>query len=347
MKVIQLHFFIHIFREFFGHLRREQFHRVVLMVLLLVLIAGVALGFFEENLDFPDAIWWSVVTATTVGYGDITPVTLGGRIVGVILMFLGIGFIGILTATLAGLFVENRLMENWGMRKARVSDHFVICGWNFNGAHIVAELRADRKGRNTPIVLIASLEEKPLDDPDLHFVKGEVNGECLERANMKAAKVAILLADDHLNVEARDARTILNTLTIKNLYPGVYVCAELIGSENVEHGRMAKADEIIVSGELSTNLLVRGALDHGVTRMITELVSNRYGDELYKIRVPAHLKGEPFLAVMVNLKQAHGVLCLGLESGGDGNLIANPDKDYMLDPDDQLIVISDKRPRIS
>ena len=347
MKVIQLHFFIHIFRQFFGRLRRDQLHRVVLMVFLLVLAAGVALGFFEENLGFFDALWWSVVTVTTVGYGDITPVTLGGRIAGILLMLSGIGFIGILTATLAGLFVEDRLMENRGMRKVRVADHFVICGWNFNGADIVSELRADRKGRDTPIVVVASLEEKPLDEPNLHFVKGEVNGECLERANMKDAKVAILLADDHMNVEARDARTILNTLTIKNLYPNVYVCAELIGSENVEHGRMAKADEIIVSGELSTNLLVRGALDHGITRMITELVSNRYGNELYKIKVPAHLKGESFLTVMGNLKQAHEVLCLGVERGGDGELIANPDKDYTLDPADQLIVISDKRPRIS
>ena len=82
------------------------------MVLLLLVVGAAALGIFEKNLGFFDALWWSVVTVTTVGYGDISPVTVGGRIVGVLLMFLGIGFIGILTATLASLFVENRLMEN-------------------------------------------------------------------------------------------------------------------------------------------------------------------------------------------------------------------------------------------
>lgn len=317
------------------------------MVLLLVVGGGAALGVFEKNLSFFDALWWSVVTVTTVGYGDISPVTPGGRIVGVLLMLLGIGSIGILTATLAGLFVENRLMENRGMKKMREENHFVICGWNFNGADIVSELRSDRKGRDRPLVVVASLEEKPLDDPNLHFVKGEVNRKYLERANMKAAKVAILLADDHLNAEARDARTILNALTIKNLYPKVYICAELIGSENVDHGRMAGADEIIVSGELSTNLLVRGALDHGITRMITELVSNRYGDELYKIKVPAYLAGSAFLKVMSKLKEEHDALCLGLERGEDGKLIPNPEKDYRVGAADYLVVISDKRPRIS
>jgi len=317
------------------------------MVLFLVVTGGAALGIFEKNLGFFDALWWSVVTVTTVGYGDISPVTVGGRIVGVLLMFLGIGFIGILTATLASLFVENKLMENRGMKQVCAEDHFVICGWNFNGAHIVSELRADTKGRDRPMAVIASLEEKPLDDPNLYFVKGEVNRECLERANMKAANVAILLADDHLNAEARDARTILNTLTIKNLYPKVYVCAELIGSENAEHGRMAGADEIIVSGELSTNLLVQSALDHGITRMITELVSNRYGDELYKITVPPYLVGSPFLKVMTMLKEDHDVLCLGLERGEDGKLIPNPEKDRTVEASDHLVVISDKRPRIS
>ena len=55
---------------------------------------------------FATALWWAIVTVTTVGYGDITPVTLGGRALGVILMIGGIGIFGIFTASVAALFVE-------------------------------------------------------------------------------------------------------------------------------------------------------------------------------------------------------------------------------------------------
>jgi voltage-gated potassium channel Kch len=53
-----------------------------------------------------DGIWWAIVTATTVGYGDISPVTTEGRIIAVVLMLLGIGVIGAFTATVASFFVS-------------------------------------------------------------------------------------------------------------------------------------------------------------------------------------------------------------------------------------------------
>ena len=55
--------------------------------------------------DFPEALWWGIVTITTVGYGDITPVTVGGRIVAGMLMLLGIGLFSVLTANFASKFV--------------------------------------------------------------------------------------------------------------------------------------------------------------------------------------------------------------------------------------------------
>ena len=56
---------------------------------------------------FGTALWWAVVTVTTVGYGDVAPVTLGGRALGVALMVVGIGIFGMFTASVAARFVES------------------------------------------------------------------------------------------------------------------------------------------------------------------------------------------------------------------------------------------------
>ncbi len=56
---------------------------------------------YYEKMTFPDALWWSYVTATTVGYGDLSPVSTGGRIIASLLMLTGIGFLSLLTGTIA------------------------------------------------------------------------------------------------------------------------------------------------------------------------------------------------------------------------------------------------------
>lgn len=210
----------------------------------------------------------------------------------------------------------------------------------------MAELRADIKSKKKPIVLIAEIPEKPLDDPDLQFIRGEVEPDALDRANIGEAQVAIILSDENLDAYARDAKTILNTLTIKSLYPDVYACVELMHSKNIDHCQRAKADEIIVVGELSTNLLVQAALDHGITRIITELVSTRYGSDLYKVRVPPRLAGQTFFDIMCELKKNNDVLCLGVENANGRQLLANPECEYKVNSDDHLVLIASSRPEL-
>jgi voltage-gated potassium channel len=342
-----MHTVFQFLRPFLKLILREKLHRVGLILIFLILLGAVTFSLFEKDMGFLDGLWWTLVTITTVGYGDISPATVGGRVVGAGVMLLGIGLLGVFTATVAGVFIDNRIMEDKGMRVCKVKQHFVIGGWNFRGSEIVAEFRADPKSKKLPVVIIAEIQEKPLDDPNLHFIRGELDPETLEKANIAEAQAAILLSDDSLAANARDAKTILNTLTLKSLYPDIYTCVELMHAKNVDHCRRARADEIIVVGELSTNLLVQATLDHGITRMISELVSTRYGSDLYKIRVPEGMSGRTFLDVMYALKKDHGLLCVGVEDARGESLLANPDSGYRIGPDDQLIIIASSRPNLA
>jgi voltage-gated potassium channel len=80
---------------------------VALVTLFIVVVAGTAEAIVDAR-EFHSTwagIWWAVVTITTVGYGDLAPKTVAGRLIGVLLMLVGIGFISVLTATIASHFV--------------------------------------------------------------------------------------------------------------------------------------------------------------------------------------------------------------------------------------------------
>ncbi|MFS0781692.1 potassium channel family protein [Bacillus sp. 1P06AnD] len=86
-------------------LTKNGLNKVLTYTLCLIILAAIPIHYFEEGIPtFADGIWWAIVTATTVGYGDISPVTVPGRITAVILMFSGIGCIGMITGTIASYF---------------------------------------------------------------------------------------------------------------------------------------------------------------------------------------------------------------------------------------------------
>ena len=224
-------------------------------------------------------------------------------------------------------------------------NHIIICEWNYRARSIIKELRADIHTGNVSIVLIADIDEKPIDDDNLFFVRGTVNEETLEKANLKAARTVVVLGDDSLETTARDAKVVLTTLTIESMNPDVHSVVELVDKANKQHCQRANADEIIVGSELSSHLIASAASDHGISKVISELLSNRYGNELYSIAVPEKMAGSRFLDVFVNMKSESNATVLGVQQGGNGTFISNPEADYLVSRDDHLLVISKDKDR--
>jgi voltage-gated potassium channel len=99
-------------------LQHHSLFRVLIAAAGTLILGAWLVLLFEDNArgsnihNYPDALWWAIVTVTTVGYGDRYPVTEGGRIVAVVLMLVGIGLIGVLTATVASVFMKEHTDAN-------------------------------------------------------------------------------------------------------------------------------------------------------------------------------------------------------------------------------------------
>ena len=111
-------------------------HKVLLAISVVMTVGAVVVFYFERNRSAEqfesiyDAVWWALVTMTTVGYGDMVPETIGGRIAGVFIMFSGVALVSVFTATISSIYVARKIREGKGLEKIKFEGHIIICGWN-------------------------------------------------------------------------------------------------------------------------------------------------------------------------------------------------------------------------
>lgn len=92
-------------KNFNKFIKTNNLHYMIYLVIIVVLGGAVSLS-IAENINLGDAIWWSIETVTTVGYGDIIPKTILGRTIASIVMMVGIGFISMFTSTIATYYIK-------------------------------------------------------------------------------------------------------------------------------------------------------------------------------------------------------------------------------------------------
>lgn len=290
---------IHLLRRLFARLRPATGGDIsVILFSLLGLMVYGTLGFyfFERHgalagqgaaEGIGTAAWWSVVTMTTVGYGDFFPSTVGGRwLVGVPLMVVGIGILGFAIGELTNWVIEAQAKRRRGKVPYSGEGHILIL--NFPGVDLIQELlrelRADTSTAERDIVVVTdSVHEFPEDLLGLGvvFVHGNPSREAvLERANLGKSYRVIILSQDPMQPDC-DSVTLGVLVTVRALYRNAYVVVECQREENRKLLRSAGVDELVGAGAMRAELLVQGLQDPGINGVLEELLTNLEGNQMY------------------------------------------------------------------
>lgn len=322
------------------------------LVLLAAVLAYGTSGFlyFElpanPDLSWTDALWYSMVTLTTVGYGDFFPKSAGGRfLVGVPLMVIGIGLLGFILSVVATALITSKTKELKGMNDIDFAGHLVLI--NFPGLHkllrLLDELGNDpRIGHATPIVLIDKhLEELPsvLAARHLRYVRGDpTRDETLKRANINKAGHAIVLignagdpACDHINVSI--------ALAIESRARQVNTVVECLDPGTKELLVKAGCDRVVCSANFDALYVSQELLNPGTQEIVADLLSNGQGQQLYL--TPIQMVAGGHFQDLAVLAAAAGHVAIGLRRNQMNHLNVGPD--YPLQAQDQAVTIGSKR----
>ncbi|MBI2941224.1 MAG: NAD-binding protein [Chloroflexi bacterium] len=303
-------------------LGRERVPRLTMLTLLILGVGATGFILAESTGDAVpspvDALWWAIVTMTTVGYGDIVPKTVPGRLIGAVMMLSGMTFLSVLTATIASVLVTAQMRKERGLEPVALRGHVVVCGWNSNADTLLKGLVEQYGQDPPPIVLVNTLGEEEINETlfqyrgfDVHYVRGDFTSEVvLRRANVGAAGAAIVLAD--ARTPGSDERTVLATLAIKTLSPEIRVCAEVLDAANVPHLRRANADDVVVAGEYNAYLLSGAAAASGFPSVARELLTLEGKHRLSQAPIPSSFVGRTFREVAEYFRQARGAIVIGL-----------------------------------
>jgi voltage-gated potassium channel len=306
--------------------------RVVVLVVAIALVGGSLALWAEKRHNsglstLQDAMWWTVVTMMTVGYGDRVPITPAGRLVGVLVMFSGVAVISLLTAAISSTLVTRRLREAKGLQEIRARNHLLICGWSRHVEELLRHLRDDLIAHGRAVVLIDDLQEEAVEkllfrhrDIDIKYVRGDFADETiLRRANVEAAFAAVLVPDTLERTSGSpDERTVLATLTIKAIAPEVKVLAYIVDAQNEPHLRRANADRIVIGDAHSSFFLAAHVAMPGVPELLDALLGESGGMRLARQPVPGGFVGKTSGEFARHLRESKGALLLGFVSEEQG-----------------------------
>jgi voltage-gated potassium channel len=330
--------------------RRGSSIRAVIILFVVLLYGAVGFCYFERGPDGPtlsDGLWYSLVTMTTVGYGDFFPKTTLGRFaVGMPLMFVGIGILGYLLSAMASALVFHQNQKQKGMGVMKLENHLIIINVPSVAKveQVIRELRGDPTiGGDREVVIVSEdLEELPqvFHGHEVYFIKGNpTRDDTLTRAGLDQAAYAVILCRDPKDAGS-DNLNLAIALAIETRSAKVVSAVECIDPGMMELFRRAKCDRIVCLSKFESRFISHELLNPGSQDLLEELLCSARGQQLYLTEIPIAQTLDSY-AELRDLCHRQRHVLVGLRRG-EAQLF-NPSDEIPLASGDEAITIGEKR----
>lgn len=264
---------------------------------------------------FWDVMWYGIVTLSTVGYGDIYPVTTGGRIAGSILVVFTLTTVGFMISVISNAVLETKEMEALGLNGTKFKNHIVICGWSPVSRVALQELLVTGQ----QIAVITEKQENLAAIRDLGVKKnlfvtfGDPTApKILERANINTARVVLVTTDS-------DTKNLIAAINVKSMNPKARIIVSISREELKQTMTVAGVTYVASPFELSGRLAASAAFEPEVALFIDDITSaaEDEGDEGYDLQQFTVPKGSDVVNLTVQqfralMEQKGGPLLLAL-----------------------------------
>lgn len=312
--------------------------RVALIGLLTIILVGTAGYHLIEGWPFLESLYMTIVTLSTVGYGDYYPQTNEGRLFTIALIIFGVGTMFLTIVLLAESTIETRLRALTGRGRqdkmiAKIKNHYIVCGCGRIGHLICRELKADKMDfvviENNPEV-IQKIEEEGF----IYYKGDSTQDKSLLNAGIKRARGIVC-------VLPTDAENLYVILTAKELNPDIFILSRSEEEESEHRLLRAGADRVMSPYTLGGMRMAMAILRPAMLDFI-EITTRRQSLEL-RMEELSVCDGSPVIGKSLEeseIRHDYGLIIVAVKKDS-GKMIFNPLASYIIEKGDKLIAMGE------
>lgn len=315
--------------------------------LLAVLMAYVSVSWSvltllgeKDLVNLSNFAYWMVVTTSTVGYGDYSPVTPAGKLfVSVFVIPLGLSLFALFVGRVAAFSSFQWRKGIRGLKNLNVENHILVIGWNDQHTLRLIKLllRETTHYSDHEIVLCTTEDiENPMPD-SIKFVKVKNynNDDEMERACISSA--ASIIIDTPL-----DDITMTSALYCYSRNPKAHIIV-YFEDESLHDLLKAHCPTVECAPSVTVEMLVKAAVDPGSSRLHQELLNAHEGMTQYSAQTPSNAEPIPVKDLFMVLKEKYEATLIGLKENGNGKIEVNPAFNKIINPGATFFYIADER----